>query len=118
MEGCTERRPSIDLLIDGELDPTARADLEAHLAGCSACSKTRALLERTNRALAAPAPPSPVEWAILLDRARRARSLGWRGLAAAVLLAVAIPASLAAALHGRATTWSEGLVPAVTDGEL
>jgi anti-sigma factor RsiW len=123
MDGCSELRPSIDLLVDGELAPDARPAVEAHLASCASCASIRATLERANALLRAPrvASPSPVEWALLVERARRARGpgFGWRAFAAAVLLAFAIPASLLAVERRQAASCRCDLLnPTIMGGEL
>jgi anti-sigma factor RsiW len=56
-EGCRGFDEDLSALIDAELGPERRAQLEAHLAGCSRCSARLAELRAVDRALASlPAP--------------------------------------------------------------
>jgi hypothetical protein len=93
----------LSLLLDDELAPAEARSLELHLASCAGCRRERDRLARVTALLLAPAGPSSVQWSRLVERARRAPSLSWRALAAAVLLAIAIPGSLAFVQRARAS---------------
>jgi anti-sigma factor RsiW len=55
---CTERHADLIAYLDDELEPSARAELESHLAGCAEC---QALLAAERRLTAGFAALSPVE---------------------------------------------------------
>jgi anti-sigma factor RsiW len=42
---CEEVQTQLTALLDGELAPEMTAEIEAHLAGCAACSEARAEME-------------------------------------------------------------------------
>ena len=76
--------------VDGQLEPTLRADLESHLALCPICAEQAAAerrLRETLRALPALEPPPHLEGRVR-DSLRKARPRPWRVLLplAAVLL--------------------------------
>jgi hypothetical protein len=89
--------PSLDVLADLKAGEAVDAPgaLE-HLAGCGECQAGLARLERVGELLrSAPVPaPSELEWARLTLRTRRP-VISWRMLAAACVVACAIPATLA-----------------------
>lgn len=57
--GCWRTRRRLGAYQDGELDPTARGRMEAHLAACPACAAEGAALARLREALLAAAPEPP-----------------------------------------------------------
>ena len=84
------RPEQVTALVDGALDPTLRADLEAHVAGCPTCTE-QAAAERQLRETLRRLPPVelPPELESRVRRSlRRARPHPWRVLLpmAAVLL--------------------------------
>jgi anti-sigma factor RsiW len=119
---CTEIRPLLGALHDGELEPSLRATLEAHLAGCDACAQALARHRLLGDAVRAhvprtAAPPALREWARAAARGEpRAPAMatpsatrpvrpawGWRGgltaalaLAACLSVAVGVAQQLAA----------------------
>jgi anti-sigma factor RsiW len=93
----------------GEIDPSERRSLDAHLDGCAACSARAASVAETMAAIRSdPAPdPGPLYWASFQDRletrlaARRraGRRLMSLAAAAAVLLAVGLGVLTRGRLH-------------------
>jgi anti-sigma factor RsiW len=84
--------------VDGELDATERAVIEAHLLGCSVCreqAEAERALRRSVRALPAPEPPAQLE-----PRIRRELRRGWRSRARVLLPMAAALAALALWLRG------------------
>lgn len=82
--------------VEASLLPEVVEQFETHVSGCPACSESVARLRAVDggiRALPTPLPTAS-EWAAVLANARRHRT-SWRRLAAAVILAIALPASLA-----------------------
>jgi predicted anti-sigma-YlaC factor YlaD len=84
----------LDEYLDGELDPTSRAGVEAHLAACEPC---RAELERSSRLdsllrrVPGGAPPDAERFlAEVRSRSRRPSPLRWAAAAAAALLLGAV----------------------------
>jgi hypothetical protein len=49
--GCTEAAVRLSAWIDGELDASAAAGVQEHLAGCASCQRRRALLTAASRAV-------------------------------------------------------------------
>jgi anti-sigma factor RsiW len=105
---CAELDARIDALRDGELAEDERAELEAHLAGCAACTALHAdLVALRERARRAPAdiPPPPAVWAAVSRAALRrppapfavrsspVKFTPW-GLAAAAALLVALSSAV------------------------
>lgn len=118
-EPCSELSPKISRLLDRELSPDEARSVESHLATCADCAAERDRLARVDGLLRVARPPSEVEWARILSRARRAPSLGWRALAAAVLLAVAIPGAVAIAIRRDASSCRcDPISPVVVTSEL
>ncbi len=75
----------------GDLDPKARARMEAHLRSCARCQRELRGLEQAFFALAEALPPvSPPENAWERVRARLRRSRLWRNQIRAVFLAAAL----------------------------
>jgi len=71
----------LSALLDGALDPAARREVEAHLAGCAACRAERGRLSGALRALGRlPAAPAPSPWfeARLAARLAAEPGPGWR----------------------------------------
>src|SRR5262245_48355703 len=98
---CDIARERINELVDGGLDRAARAELDAHLSGCTACAALAEDLEvvrRASRSLPTIVPPERVWTAISRElgarpvAARPSRSLEWVkvGLAVAAVLLAAI----------------------------
>jgi anti-sigma factor RsiW len=98
---CTETRPVLSALLYGDLPAEEAAAVQAHLAGCPACREEYAGLERVRHLLdTARTPAISVDLARLYAEAGRLqerRARRWRrtavaaaGLAAAVLLALAL----------------------------
>jgi anti-sigma factor (TIGR02949 family) len=87
------RPEQVTALVDGALDPTLRADLEAHVAGCPACAEQAAAERRVREALRKlPRVELPPELEVRVRRSlQRTRPRVWRVLlpmAAALLLSV------------------------------
>jgi predicted anti-sigma-YlaC factor YlaD len=117
---CEAYEAAIQALVDGALDESGKAQLEAHVRTCASC---RALLDdlrqirRTARSLEPLAPPAGA-WPRLAARlreqaeGRRAAARPWggiRGLAAAAALVVAVGASAYFLLRGGAPPAPPGL---------
>jgi anti-sigma factor RsiW len=95
--------PRVTAYVDGALPPEARADVEAHLAGCVACREQEAFergLREKMRALPAPELPAGLEQRVVrgLRRRRLPRAVRLLPLAAAIVLVVA---------------WARGAAPVV-----
>jgi anti-sigma factor (TIGR02949 family) len=86
----TCRPEQVTALVDGALDPTLRADLEAHVAGCPPCAEQAAAERRVREALRQlPRVDLPPELELRVRRSlHRSRPRVWRVLLpmAAVLL--------------------------------
>ena len=93
-------------LLDGRIHWAARAEAEAHVAGCARCSRERAALQRVRDAVRqAPAPAPPADLAARLSaaldeetgvRAGAARPLGPTIVMAALVLAAVLAAAVLA----------------------
>lgn len=111
---------TIQALLDGELEPAARAGTERHLAGCPACAEVaaelRATRDRFRFALRAADIAAPVEPARVGVRRRaadagRGRALR-RGLARAALLVLGVAGIAYASVPGSPVrAWLEGDAP-------
>ncbi|HVR06184.1 MAG TPA: hypothetical protein VMS02_09085 [Solirubrobacteraceae bacterium] len=98
---CDAARDAISALLDGELPATvrlqspqrARAQLEAHLAGCAACREWREqaheVTRRARLAVARPVPPPDASLLAAMAAVER-RGAWWRTLALARLALVAV----------------------------
>lgn len=112
---------TIQALLDGELEPAARAGTERHLAGCPACAEAaaelRAARDRFRFALRAADTAAPVEPARAAVR-RRAANAGAgralrRGLARAALLVLGVAGIAYASVPGSPVrAWLERDAPA------
>lgn len=113
---------TVQALLDGELDPAARAAAERHLASCAACASAaaelRAARDRLRFALRAADVVAPVEPARAAVR-RRAAAAGAgrelrRGLARAALLVLGVAGIAYAAVPGSPVrAWLAADAPAV-----
>jgi hypothetical protein len=119
--------PALDDLADvvaGEDvgDPSSREQALEHLRACPQCAERVRALGRVGELLReAPVPaPTELEWARMLSRVRQSRVPTWRMLAAAAILAVAIPATLAWLLPPRPLIGSGGdlTAPALESAEI
>jgi hypothetical protein len=106
---CTIGMRSLEAYHDRELDASASAAFEAHLAGCSECRRDLAALVRELRlyhdyVAGASREPPPRIWneirMRLDERHGSARWLGWRGAAVAACAAMAV-GSLVLIQHAR-----------------
>jgi anti-sigma factor (TIGR02949 family) len=101
--GCADKAPLVALALDGELGPADVAELDRHLAECSACAVEYAQLKALRQSLRAalPRPEAPPELRRRILAAipdprpvRRFRRIGWPTVLAAAL-GSAVAASLA-----------------------
>ncbi len=102
---CDEILERLEAFVDGELDASERATIEAHLAGCEACAAEHALTEAVRTELRAlpelDAPPAVIGQVLSdvgEDRFRRIGSTpsrpAWTALAAAALAAAVLGAAM------------------------
>jgi Putative zinc-finger len=118
---CREVRMTLVALLDGEVGPSERASIDAHIAGCRCCEKELAALGKTRiyvadgfRRLASEATPSETAWTRLQARiakermnsagvaslkanSRRGPALRWRialVVSGAILLAACVTAAV------------------------
>jgi len=103
---CPGREEKIAALLDGELDPAARAEMEAHLAGCAACSaRAQELRELSKNVREGASRPEPdADQVRRLGRAIR-RGPGGKLARAAAVAKYALVAAAAAVLAWSAATW-------------
>ncbi|HSO93662.1 MAG TPA: zf-HC2 domain-containing protein, partial [Candidatus Dormibacteraeota bacterium] len=95
--------------VDGELDPPARAELEAHLKTCSGCGVRLDSLRQTVsavRALPMETPPRAFTVPAQRRQAWRWAPVGWMGGTAAALLAIALGITQLHGLGGAGNTAS------------
>ena len=117
----------LSLRIDGRLSARRAADVELHLASCSACRLEAERLQRSWGALAQlpPPPPAPDDWAAIeagVDAQRRPWLPAWldpgfvptRAAAAALFLAMAVIGGAGGLLIGRAIPSSRETPPLET----
>lgn len=122
---CDDRREEIVAYLDGELGPSERSALEAHLAGCPVCQRALEAERRLSSALGELSPLQPSAnfearfWA-RIAREQEAPS-GWgprrftRRLALALAGAAALAAAAILALRGRVD--GEGDWPIVANAQ-
>jgi len=119
---CHEAQRRLVLRLDGELPPSAAADLDAHLAGCDACRAEQAELRRLRelwRCL--PVPESrPEDRARILLAARRrpSRWPAWVGAPAAAAAVLLVTLRLALPAGPVFPEGWAGVRPAYSVGEL
>jgi anti-sigma factor RsiW len=103
---CPGREEKIAALLDGELDPSARAEMEAHLAGCAACSARAQELRELSRAVreGASRPEPDAEQVRRLGRAIR-RGPGGKLARVSAVAKYALVAVAAAVVAWSAATW-------------
>ncbi len=98
MTGCTDKALLLGALLDHELDTASVIEIEAHLAGCSACAAayadlraTRALLRDTGLRLSAPAAVrARISAVVDAPRTRVISPVAWMGTGAAGMLAACL----------------------------
>lgn len=128
---CAEFENRIDAFVDGELDETARLDVERHLEGCDACraavEELRGLLREAGALPRAIEPPRDLFSAVRSAASRRVAPgsapgagspgrawLGWAGLAASLLILLAAAALFLGPWEVRAPATAEGVLPAAS----
>jgi anti-sigma factor RsiW len=99
---CTAARELIESYLDGELDPSLKAEIEDHLASCSSCAEEHARLRQLQMDIRAQAPyynpPAGLERRVRAALAEAARSESkagsgawqWFAIAATILLACSL----------------------------
>ena len=120
MSDCTMYEPLLHLLLDGEISPAERADLEAHLAACPACRERLEQLEAVRGAFAlldAEVPAGLRERAMaavrLEVRRERRRRLGRLARGLGALAACCVLAFLGLRLRGG--TKGDSVLPGSAD---
>jgi anti-sigma factor RsiW len=105
---CPGREEKIAALVDGELDGAARAEMEAHLAGCAACSARLAELRELSKTVreGASRPEPDADQVRRLGRAIR-RGPGGRLARAATFAKYALVAAAAVLAWSAATWWAK-----------
>ena len=97
---CSEVRPLVSALVDGEVDDLQRARIEKHIRGCARCREFELFLRRVSRVMKAGASaegassPKTVPARTLAHEVRRtrgeARRASWRSSAVGAAIAAAL----------------------------
>jgi anti-sigma factor RsiW len=108
---CERFESLIGDLVDGTLDGAPRHELEAHLAGCAACTRLAEellVVRRAARAMPSIAPPASawarVSAAIEAERAARPEPRRWRRVAVPLAAAAVLVAAIAGTVTWRRQT--------------
>ncbi|HLQ60668.1 MAG TPA: zf-HC2 domain-containing protein [Candidatus Acidoferrales bacterium] len=109
---CSQVRPHLEALADGELDPGRARELRAHLLSCPSCTADYRLavsLPGRLQALRSPAPPAGLVTGVLRAVGRRPPLLAWGLLAPEILLALLIAwyLSFAGIANLAGSTWGD-----------
>jgi anti-sigma factor RsiW len=110
---CEQIQVAVMALRDGEEAPLGRAEVEAHLAGCSGCQRDLRVDASLRSALEVLAPNPPSLWPhvspALAARPVRVGATLWLAGAGGLLLAVRVALALEAGAHG----WVGRALPAI-----
>jgi anti-sigma factor RsiW len=99
---CTAARELIESYLDGELDPSAKAEMEDHLMSCSSCAETHARVRQLQMDIRTQAPyydpPADLERRVRAALAQAAKKEAksdsgawqWFAIAATILLACSL----------------------------